>query len=226
MRAISLTSASGTGIATGRDMLASGLETGSTGYPLLVTLGKSWWMVALRGALALLLGVLMLGRPYWPLNLLVALFGIYALLDGTWAIVSALRVDRVRFAGWPVLFEGLASVAVGTLALTWPLIPREIVLAIATWGLLTGVMEVIAGFRVPPLGAGRWLLVTGGVFALSERAHPGAAACHDPLARPDHRRLRSDLRNVALGGRAGLPKSVAPGAERMSPRASRTRVDE
>lgn len=166
MRAISLTSASGTGIATGRDMLASGLETGSTGYPLLVTLGKSWWMVALRGALALLLGVLMLGRPYWPLNLLVALFGIYALLDGTWAIVSALRVDRVRFAGWPVLFEGLASVAVGTLALTWPLIPREIVLAIATWGLLTGVMEVIAGFRVPPLGAGRWLLVTGGVCSL------------------------------------------------------------
>lgn len=166
MRAISLTSASGTGIATGRDMLASGLETGSTGYPLLVTLGKKWWMVALRGALALLLGVLMLGRPYWPLNLLVALFGIYALLDGTWAIVSALRVDRVRFAGWPVLFEGLASVAVGTLALTWPLIPREIVLAIATWGLLTGVMEVIAGFRVPPLGAGRWLLVTGGVCSL------------------------------------------------------------
>ena len=147
-------------------MLASGLETGSTGYPLLVTLGKKWWMVALRGALALLLGVLMLGRPYWPLNLLVALFGIYALLDGTWAIVSALRVDRVRFAGWPVLFEGLASVAVGTLALTWPLIPREIVLAIATWGLLTGVMEVIAGFRVPPLGAGRWLLVTGGVCSL------------------------------------------------------------
>lgn len=123
-------------------------------------------MVALRGALALLLGVLMLGRPYWPLNLLVALFGIYALLDGTWAIVSALCVSRVRFAGWPVLFEGLASVAVGTLALTWPLIAREIVLAIATWGLLTGVMEVSAGFRVPPLGAGRWLLITGGVCSL------------------------------------------------------------
>jgi uncharacterized membrane protein HdeD (DUF308 family) len=166
MCAISLTSAPGTSIAPRQDMLTSGLATRSTEYPLLVTLGKSWWMLALRGALALLLGVLMLERPYWPLNLLVALFGIYALLDGTWAIVSALWVGRMRFAAWPVLFEGLASAAVGIFALTWPLIPRDLVLVIATWGLLTGIMELIAGFRVPPRSAGRWLLITGGVCSL------------------------------------------------------------
>jgi uncharacterized membrane protein HdeD (DUF308 family) len=147
-------------------MRTSGLATRSTEYPLLVTLGKSWWMLALRGSLALFLGGLMLGRPHWPFNLLVALFGIYALLDGAWAIVSALWVTRMRFAAWPVLFEGMASTAVGMFALTWPLIPRELVLAIATWGLLTGVMEIIAAFRVPPLGAGRWLLATGGGSSL------------------------------------------------------------
>jgi uncharacterized membrane protein HdeD (DUF308 family) len=65
-----------------------------------------------------------------------------------------------------VLFEGTASAAVGTFALTWPLIPRELVFAIATWGLLPGVMEVVAGFRVPQRGAGRWLLATGGVCSL------------------------------------------------------------
>jgi uncharacterized membrane protein HdeD (DUF308 family) len=145
-------------------MLTSGLATRE--YPLLVTLGKSWWMLALRGTLALLLGALMLGRPHWPFNVLVALFGVYALLDGAWAIVSALWVTRMRFAAWPVLFEGMASAAVGMFALTWPLIPRELVLAIATWGLLTGVMEIIAAFRVPPRRAGRWLLATGGVSSL------------------------------------------------------------
>jgi uncharacterized membrane protein HdeD (DUF308 family) len=51
-------------------------------------------MLALRGALALLLGALMLTRPHSPLNLLVTLFGVHALLDGTWAIVSALWVTR------------------------------------------------------------------------------------------------------------------------------------
>jgi uncharacterized membrane protein HdeD (DUF308 family) len=133
---------------------------------LLVTLAKSWWMLALRGTLAVLLGTLMLDRPTLSLNLLVALFGVYALLDGAWAIASALWVTRTWLSAWPILFEGLASAAIGTFALTWPLIPRELVLAIATWGLLTGAMEVIAAFRVPPRGASRWLLATGGVSSL------------------------------------------------------------
>lgn len=148
-------------------MPTSTLAARSTEYPLLVTLGKSWWMLALRGTFALVIGVLMLERPHWPLNVVVAVFGIYALLDGTWAIVSALWVARLRFAAWPVLFEGIASVGAGTFALIWPLIPRELVLAIATWGLLTGVMELMAAVRVPPRGAGRWFLATGGLCSLS-----------------------------------------------------------
>jgi len=133
---------------------------------LLLTLGKNWWMLVLRGTLAVLLGTVMLDYPHLSLNLLVALFGVYALLDGTWAIASALWVTRTSFTAWPILFEGVASIAVGTFALTWPLVPRELVFAIATWGFLTGAMEVIAAFRVPPRGAGRWLLATGGVCSL------------------------------------------------------------
>lgn len=133
---------------------------------LLLTLGRNWWMVALRGALALIFGIMTLGHPHVSLNLLVALFGIYALLDGAWAIASALWVTRTWFTAWPVLFEGTASAAVGLFALAWPLVPRELVLAIATWGLLTGAMELIAAFRLAGPAAGRWLLVTGGVCSL------------------------------------------------------------
>ena len=99
------------------------------GHALLVTLGKNWWMVGARGGLAILFGALLLLRPATSLNLLVVLFGVYALLDGAWAIASALWVTRTWFAAWPVLFEGAVSVAVGGLALAWPLVPRELVLA-------------------------------------------------------------------------------------------------
>ena len=136
------------------------------GHALLVTLGKNWWMVGARGALAILFGALLLLRPGTSLNLLVALFGVYALLDGGWAIASALWVTGTSFAAWPVLFEGAVSVAVGGLALAWPLVPRELVLAIATWGLLTGILEITGALRLPRRGAGYWLLATGGVFSL------------------------------------------------------------
>ncbi len=88
------------------------------------------------------------------------------LLDGAWAIASALWVTRNWFTAWPVLFEGTASVAVGLFAVVWPLLPREAVFAIATWGLVTGALELVAAFRVTPRGTGRWLLATGGVCSL------------------------------------------------------------
>jgi uncharacterized membrane protein HdeD (DUF308 family) len=133
---------------------------------LLATLGTNWWMVAARGALAILFGLAVLFRPALPLNLLVALFGAYAVLDGAWAVASALWISRMSFAAWPVLFEGLVSLGVGLIALGWPLVPRDAVWAIVIWGLLTGVLEIVAAFRLPRQGAGYWLLLTGGVFSL------------------------------------------------------------
>jgi uncharacterized membrane protein HdeD (DUF308 family) len=133
---------------------------------LLMTLGRNWWMVALRGFLAVLFGALLVGNAPASLNLLVALFGLYAFVDGAWAIASALWVTRTWFTAWPILFDGTASVAVGAFALGWPLVPRELVFAIATWGLLTGAMELIAAARLAGPAAGRWLLATGGVCSL------------------------------------------------------------
>lgn len=123
-------------------------------------------MVGARGALAILFGVLLLLRPGVPLNLVVVLFGIYAALDGAWAIASALWVTRKALTGWPVLLEGAVSLVVGVLALAWPLVPRQLVAAIAIWGLLTGVLEIVAAALLPREGAGYWLLATGGVFSL------------------------------------------------------------
>lgn len=142
------------------------MSDGIQSHVLLATLARNWWMVGARGALAILFGAVLLLNPSMPLNLLVALFGTYAALDGAWAVASALWVTRKSFVGWPVLFEGAASLVVGGLALGWPLVPRELVAAIATWGLLTGVLEIIAAVRLPRERAGYWLLGTGGVSSL------------------------------------------------------------
>jgi len=136
------------------------------GHLLLTTLSQNWWMVCARGLLAILLGLAILLRPGLSLNLLVATFGVYAVLDGAWAIASALRVSRISFAMWPVLFEAAVSLGVGWLALGWSLVPRDAVRAIAVWGLLTGVLELVAAARLPRQSAGPWLLLTGGAFSL------------------------------------------------------------
>jgi uncharacterized membrane protein HdeD (DUF308 family) len=144
----------------------------STDHILLTTLGQNWWMVGARGLLACLFGLAVLLRPGLSLNLLVATFGVYAVLDGAWAVASALWVSRISFAMWPVLFEGAVSLGVGWLALGWPLVPRDAVRAIAAWGLLTGVLELVAAARLPRRSAGSWLLLTAACSPLPGRAHP------------------------------------------------------
>lgn len=133
---------------------------------LLVTLARNWWMVGVRGALAILFGAVLLLSPSVPFNVLVALFGGYAALDGAWAVVSALWASRRSTAGWPILFEGAASLGVAALIFTWPLVPRELVTAIVVWGLLTGALEILAAVRLSRVGAAYWLLGTGGVSSL------------------------------------------------------------
>jgi len=134
--------------------------------PLLASLGENSWMVGVRAVLAIVFGFLLLLRPAAPLDRVVALFIAYVVLDGVWTIASALWVTGRSFAGWPVVLEGLVSLLIGLLALLWPLVPHRLVVAIVVWGLLTGVLELVAALRLPRTGAGYWLYATGGACSL------------------------------------------------------------
>jgi uncharacterized membrane protein HdeD (DUF308 family) len=130
-------------------------------------LAKNWWLIALRGGLAAVLGLLaLIARQDLTLPLLVVLFGAYAILDGLAAVVSALRAARQPAEGWPVASEGLVSLLFGALALAWPFVPRNAVHVLATWGALTGVLELIAAARLPRVRASHWLLALGGLSSL------------------------------------------------------------
>jgi uncharacterized membrane protein HdeD (DUF308 family) len=47
-------------------------------------LARYWWLVALRGLAAPILGVLTLTWPGMSLGVLILVCGIYALADGSW----------------------------------------------------------------------------------------------------------------------------------------------
>jgi len=130
------------------------------------TLANNWWLVVLRGGLAGLFGLSILAWPNLTLGLLVVLFGTYAILDGVCAFVSALRAASRPVEGWPVMSEGLVSLVFGILAFVWPWVPRNVVHLIASWGVLTGVLELVGAARLPRTRAGHWFLGLGGLSSL------------------------------------------------------------
>src|SRR3712207_6475372 len=68
-------------------------------------LARHWWVLALRGALAVLFGVLAFLWPGIALGVLVLLFGAYALVDGIFAVIAAVQTRGERSGWWALLLE-------------------------------------------------------------------------------------------------------------------------
>ncbi|MGZ4626231.1 MAG: HdeD family acid-resistance protein [Kineosporiaceae bacterium] len=150
---------------------------------MLETLTRHWWVLAVRGALAVLFGLLALIWPGITVLALVLLFGAYALVDGVMALYTAL-FDRGRpggrGGGWLVL-EGVAGVLAAIGAVVWPGITALVLLyLIAAWALVTGVAEIVAAIRLRREIEREWLMILSGalsiLFGLLAFIFPGAGA--------------------------------------------------
>jgi uncharacterized membrane protein HdeD (DUF308 family) len=127
---------------------------------------KNWWMMAGRGILAALFGSVIALWRVPVFDAVVVSFGTYAIADGILAIASALRAARPRTAGWPIALGGAVSVTLGAVALHWPLFPQRVVNVLIVWGLLTGILEIVAAVRLPRDLAAHWLIATGGASSI------------------------------------------------------------
>jgi uncharacterized membrane protein HdeD (DUF308 family) len=132
----------------------------------LPSLIRNWWMIAIRGVLAIGFGLAVLLWPRVTLSTVTVLFGVYAVLDGAWTIAAARRASETLLEAWPVTLEGAVSIGLGLLALFFPFVSRQFVYALGAWGVITGVLELIAAICLPREGAGHWLLGTAGVSSL------------------------------------------------------------
>lgn len=145
---------------------SSGAVAGWQAAGELQPLVRNWWMMAGRGVLAVLFGAAIALWRIPVLDAVLVSFGTYAIADGILAIASVLRAARPRTAGRPIALEGIVSVVLGVLAFTWPIVPRRVIGLLVAWGLLTGILEIVAAMRLPRELAAHWLVGTGGASSI------------------------------------------------------------
>ena len=148
---------------------------------MLERVARYWWVLALRGALAVLFGVLMVAWPGLGLVVLVALFGAYALVDGLLTLAAALGSGEDRGHRGAQLLEGVVGVLAGVAALVWPGMTALVLLyIIAAWAIVTGLAEIVAAVRLRAVIDNELWLGLGGVlsilFGLYLIVLPGAGA--------------------------------------------------
>jgi uncharacterized membrane protein HdeD (DUF308 family) len=129
-------------------------------------LADNWWVVALRGVLAILFGIAAFAMPAATMLALVIFFAAYSLLDGILGVVLAIRGARKGERwGW-LLVNGLFGIAVGIAAALWPgLTVLAFVFMIAAWALISGSLMLAAAIGLK-VSHGRWLLVFGAIVSV------------------------------------------------------------
>lgn len=128
----------------------------------------SWRSLALRGAAAVLFGLLTLIWPNISLLVLVLLFGAYSLLDGAFLLVAAAANDpKSRRSPRVLLLQAGIGIITGIVTLVWPAITALALLyLIAAWAVITGALEVAAAFRLRKEISNEWLLAVAGGLSI------------------------------------------------------------
>lgn len=145
-------------------------ELGAVG--VLPILGENWWAIGLRGAFAIILGVLIV---VWPdvapdlgPRLLGVMFASYLFVDASLAFITALVGAEDHRRWWPMMAESTIGVVVAFaiyLALGTGL--SGLVLLIGGWAILTGALELYSAVLLRRLIEARELRLTlAGVISI------------------------------------------------------------
>ena len=127
---------------------------------------RNWWLIALRGVLGIVFGIIALLAPVETILALVILFSAYMVIDSLFSFVAAIRAARRRERWGLLTLQGLASLAAGVIALIWPTITvAAFVLLIGAWSVVMGSLLLGAAFRVDS-NHGRWWLAFGGIVSM------------------------------------------------------------
>ena len=134
---------------------------------MLELLARNWGLIALRGAAALLFGLLTLFMPGITLAVLILLFGAFAIADGVFTVGAALRRRRSEQRWGAYLVSGILAIGIGIVTFLWPGLTALVLLyLIAAWAIVTGIAQLVTAIRLREVLAGEWLLLISGILSV------------------------------------------------------------
>jgi uncharacterized membrane protein HdeD (DUF308 family) len=139
--------------------------------PVARLLSRFWWMILLRGVLAVLFGISAFVWPGLTLVTLTMLFAAFAFVDGIFEVLHAIS-HRQEIEHWGLLLlEGVFGIAFGVIAFLSPGLTTAVgavivAFYIATWAIVTGAMRIAMAVRLRKEIEGEWLLGLSGAVSI------------------------------------------------------------
>jgi uncharacterized membrane protein HdeD (DUF308 family) len=131
--------------------------------PILHLIAKHWWVLAIRGAFAVIFGLVAFAWPGATLISLVWVYGAYALADGVCALAAGMRGK----VGW-LTFHGALGVLVGLLTFVMPGVTALVLLwFVGGWAILLGALQASTAWRLRHEIRNEGWLILGGLASIA-----------------------------------------------------------
>jgi uncharacterized membrane protein HdeD (DUF308 family) len=147
----------------------SGMRMPLAASALLGTLAENWWLLLLRGLVAIAFGVVAFLWPNITLMALTYLWGAYAIIDGAIAIWAAFNLSGGD-AGprWWLGLTGVVGILAGIVAFVYTGMTALVLLMfIAVWAIIIGALQLYAAVQLRKMIENEWLLVLSGLLSIA-----------------------------------------------------------
>jgi len=138
------------------------------GREVLTAVADDWWLLLLRGLVAIAFGVIAF---FWPALTLVALtylFGIYAIVDGLLALWAAFKLPGQAGPRWWLGLSGVVSILAGIVAFVYTGMTALVLLVfIAVWAIIIGVLQLYAAIQLWKVIDNDWWLILSGLLSIA-----------------------------------------------------------
>ena len=132
----------------------------------------NWGWIALRGALALVFGILAVLMPEAAVLAMAIVYGAFAFVDGIFMLVAAVRRKPSNLPGWALALAGVLGIVAGVIVVLAPFLAAVALviftwIAVSVWALTTGALEISAAARLhKETTTAMWLALSGFARAL------------------------------------------------------------
>ena len=131
------------------------------------SLARNWWALALRGAAAVIFGLIAFALPGVTLTVLVLFFAAYLLVDGVFALIAGLRAAEHHERWGALALEGVLDIIAGVLVVMWPGLTLVVFVYMAAfWALVSGIALLFAAFRLHRQH-GEWMMILSGLLSIA-----------------------------------------------------------
>jgi len=125
-----------------------------------------WKAVVIRGALAIILGLIMVLLPAPTLIVATVLIGVFVLMLGLIGVIMFLAmIDKKN--GTVLLLEGILGIAFGIMTIVWPNITALLlILLLGVWCLIEGILQIFVALTMARKATLRAVIGMSGALSL------------------------------------------------------------